>query len=51
MIVQPRHRPVKLTHGGRTVVIRPHQSIQLPDHLARKVLTQAGGKLRRVKGS
>lgn len=48
MVLEPKGRSVKVTHGAQTVVIRPHQAIRLPAAVGKRLLGQAPDKIKRV---
>lgn len=48
MVLKPKTRAVKFTHGTQTVVIRPHQTIRLPAGVGKRLLGQAPDKIKRV---
>lgn len=42
-------KPVKLQSGNKTVLVRPHQSIRVPDILGQKLLEQASDRIKKIK--
>ncbi len=42
-------KPTKLTRGNVTVTVRPHQTIQLPDAVGKRLLGQAPDRVKRVR--